>query len=248
METGRFRSTSVEVVSGPEGHKIIHYVGPPADSVTSNIQTFLEWFNHSEKSAAADGIVRAGLSHIWFESIHPFSDGNGRIGRAILDRAISQDAQSPSRLHGLSMQILAKKREYYAALNRAQRGSGDVSEWLVWLINTFADSCQISEHLLDEALARTRFWNDYQDVSLNPRQRKALTRMLAAGAGKFEGGMTPRKYMAITQANNRLTANRDLSDLLQKKILKRQGAGRSTFYNLTIPGWAWSYDRKTPDS
>jgi Fic family protein len=239
VETGRFRSQPVEVVSGAEGRKTVHYAGPPAESVPSYTRTFLDWFNDPRLSAGLNGLLRAGLSHIWFESIHPFADGNGRVGRAILDKAIAQDAKSDSRLHGLAIQILAKKKAYYDALNRTQRGSGDVTEWLVWFIDTFAESCRISLNLIDEALTRTRFWNDHKNVPLNERQRKALTRMLAAGAGKFEGGMTPRKYMGLTQANNRLTANRDLSDLVAKRILIRRGAGRSTFYNLTIPGWGW---------
>jgi Fic family protein len=239
FESGRFRSDSVEVISGPEGRKMVHYAGPPADKVPSEMRVFLDWFNSSKDDAGMDGIVRAGLSHVWFESIHPFADGNGRVGRAILDMAISQDTKSSSRLHGLSVQISAKKTAYYDALNRAQRGSGDVTEWLVWFANIFADACHSSLRVIDEALVRTRFWSVNKDVPLNARQRKALTRMLGVGPGKFEGGMTPRKYMALTKANNRLTANRDLSDLVEKQLLVRGGAGRSTFYNLAIPGWGW---------
>jgi Fic family protein len=239
IETGRFRSNSVEVISGPEGRKTLHYEGPPAGSVPSEMRVFLDWFNGAKDSAGLDGLLRAGLSHVWFESIHPFADGNGRVGRAILDMAISQATKSASRLHGLSIRISAEKTAYYDALNRAQRGSGDVTEWLVWFTRTFADSCQSSLHLIDEALVRTRFWSAHKDVPLNARQRKALTRMLGAGPGKFEGGMTPRKYMALTKANNRLTANRDLTDLVEKRLLVRGGAGRSTFYNLAIPGWGW---------
>jgi Fic family protein len=239
VDTGRFRSNSVEVISGPEGRRTVHYVGPPAGSVRSEVRAFLDWFNGARDSTKLDGLLRAGLSHVWFESIHPFADGNGRVGRAVLDMAISQDTKSASRLHGLSIQISADKIAYYDALNRAQRGSGDVTEWLVWFTGTFADSCQTSLHLIDEAVVRARFWSLHKDVPLNARQRKALTRMLGAGPGKFEGGMTPRKYMALTKANNRLTANRDLSDLVEKQLLVRGGAGRSTFYNLAIPGWGW---------
>jgi Fic family protein len=239
VESGRFRSDSVEVISGPEGRKTVHYEGPPAAALRSEMRVFIDWFNGTQDSAALDGLLRAGLSHVWFESIHPFADGNGRVGRAILDMAIAQDSKSTSRLHGLSIQILAKRSEYYDALNRATRGSGDVTDWLVWFTDTFAESCQTSLHLLEEALVRTQFWNAHKDVPLNARQRKALVRMLGAGPGKFEGGMTPRKYVGLTKANNRLTANRDLSDLVEKQLLVREGAGRSTFYNLTIPGWGW---------
>jgi Fic family protein len=239
VETGRFRSDSVEVISGPEGRKTVHFEGPPANLVRSEVRVFLDWFNDAKDFAGVDGLLRAGLSHVWFESIHPFADGNGRVGRAILDMAISQDTKSASRVHGLSIRISDKKTEYYDALNRAQRGSGDVTEWLVWFTQTYADSCEASLQLIDEALVRTRFWSTHKEVPLNVRQRKALTRMLGMGPGKFEGGMTPRKYMALTKANNRLTANRDLSDLVEKQLLVRGGAGRSTFYNLAIPGWGW---------
>jgi Fic family protein len=244
VETGRFRSDSVEVVGGPEGRKTVRYEGPPAASVRSEMRVFLDWFNGAQASAGLDGLLRAGLSHVWFESIHPFADGNGRVGRAILDMAISQESKSTSRLHGLSIQILAEKSAYYAALNRATRGSGDVTDWLVWFTDTFADSCQTSLRLIEEALVRTQFWNEHRDVPLNTRQRKALARMLGAGPGKFEGGMTPRKYMGLTKANNRLTATRDLSDLVEKRLVVREGAGRSTFYNLAIPGWGWAPNRR----
>ena len=239
VETGRFRSDSVEIVSGPEGRKTVHYEGPPAHFVPRDMTRFLDWFNGTQVSAEIDGLLRAGLSHIWFESIHPFADGNGRVGRAILDRAIGQDAKSASRLHGLSIEILSKKSVYYQQLNQASRGSGDVTDWLAWFLDNFADSCNASSLLIDDALVRTRFWSDHKETNLNERQRKALTRMLAAGPGKFEGGMTVRKYVALTKANTRLTANRDLTDMVEKQLLVREGAGRSTFYNLNIRGWGW---------
>jgi Fic family protein len=247
VETGRFRSDSVEVISGPEGRKIVHFAGPPANLVRSEVRAFLDWFNNAKDSAGVDGLLRAGLSHVWFESIHPFVDGNGRVGRAILDMAISQDTKSASRLHGLSIRISDKKTEYYDALNRAQGGSGDVTEWLVWFTQTYADSCEASLQLIDEALVKTQFWSTHKEVPLNVRQRKALTRMLGTGPGKLEGGMTPRKYMALTKANNRLTANRDLRDLVAKQLLARGGAGRSTFYNLAITGWGWVPATKRSD-
>jgi Fic family protein len=240
VETGSFRThtNAMQIVSGPVGMEIVHYVAPPSAAVRAEMRSFLEWFNGSKDSAVMDGIVRAGLSHLWFESIHPFADGNGRIGRAIIDMAIAQDLRSASRLHGMSMELQRRQSDYYAALNRAQRGTGDAGQWLVWFIDAFCQSCRTSATLIDEALMRARFWSQHKDVELNGRQRKALNRMLAAGPGKFEGGMTPRKYIALTKAKY-ITANRDLVDLVAKQLLVREGAGRSTYYNLTIPGWAW---------
>jgi Fic family protein len=240
IETGSFRTRGdpMRIVSGPAGQEIVHYVAPPAAAVCAEMRSFLDWFNGTQDPAAVDGILRAGLAHLWFESIHPFADGNGRVGRAIIDMAISQDKRSASRLHGISMELRRRQTEYYAALNRAQRGNGDATDWLIWFTCSFSESCRASITLIDEALVRAKFWNQHRNVELNGRQRKALNRMLAAGPGKFEGGMTPRKYTALTKAKY-LTANRDLVDLVAKQLLVREGAGRSTYYNLTIPGWGW---------
>ena len=240
VETGSFRTGGdpMQIVSGPVGKEVVHYVAPPALAVRAEMRNYLDWFNSTQDSRAIDGILRAGVAHLWFESIHPFADGNGRVGRALIDMAISQDMRLASRLHGTSMELRRRQNEYYAALNRAQRGTGDATDWLVWFTDSFRESCRTSIVLIDEALVRAQFWNRHQTVDLNARQRKALNRMLAPGAGKFEGGMTPRKYMALTKAKY-LTANRDLVDLVAKQLLVREGAGRSTYYNLAIPGWGW---------
>jgi Fic family protein len=240
VETGSFRSGGdpMQIVSGPVGKEVVHYVAPPAAAVRAEMRSYLDWFNGTQDSAAIDGILRAGVAHLWFESIHPFADGNGRVGRTIIDMAISQDMRLASRLHGMSMELRRRQAEYYAALNRAQRGTGDATDWLVWFTNSFRESCHTSIALIDEALVRAKFWNQHKNVELNARQRKALNRMLAPGPGKFEGGMTSRKYMALTKTKY-LTANRDLVDLVSKQLLVREGAGRSTYYNLTIHGWGW---------
>jgi Fic family protein len=240
IETGSFRTLGdpMRIVSGPAGREVVHYVAPPAAVVRGEMRSFLDWFNGTQDPGAIDGILRAGLAHLWFESIHPFADGNGRVGHVIIDMAISQDMRSASRLHGISMELRRRQTEYYAALNRAHRGDGDATEWLMWFTASFAESCRAGITLIDEAVVRAKFWNQHRNVELNARQRKALNRMLAAGPGRFEGGMTPRKYTALTKAKY-LTANRDLVDLVAKKLLIREGAGRSTYYNLTIPGWGW---------
>lgn len=240
VETGSFRTDGdpMQIVGGPAGKEIVHYVAPPAAEVRAEMRSFLDWFNGTRESTAVDGILRAGLAHLWFESIHPFADGNGRVGRAIIDMAISQDMRWASRVHGTSMEIRRRQTEYYAALNRAQRGTGDATDWLAWFTDVFCGSCRSSIALIDEALVRAKFWTEHRHVELNARQRKALDRMLAAGPGKFAGGMTPRKYMALTKAIY-ITASRDLTDMAAKRLLMREGAGRSTYYNLTILGWGW---------
>jgi len=228
----------MQIVGGPVGKEVVHYLAPPAAAVRAEMRSYLDWFNGTQDRAAIDGILRAGVAHLWFESIHPFADGNGRVGRAIIDMAISQDMRLASRLHGMSMELRRRQAAYYAVLNRAQRGTGDATDWLVWFTDSFRESCRTSIALIDEALVRAKFWNQHKNVELNARQRKALNRMLAPGPGKFDGGMTPRKYMSLTKSKY-LTANRDLVDLVAKQLLVREGAGRSTYYNLTIPGWGW---------
>lgn len=239
VQAGSYRSHDepMRIVSGPIGHERVHYVAPPSAAVRDEMSRFIEWFNRPD--GAPDGILRAGLAHVWFESIHPFEDGNGRVGRAIIDMALAQDARRPTRLHGISMELRRRQREYYEALNRAQRGTGDVTAWLTWFTDAFAEACARSAALIDESLVRARFWAEHRHVALNERQRKVLNRMLEAGPGRFEGGLTQRKYVAMTRASA-ATAWRDIEDLVKKGMIESGRArGRSTRYDLAIPGWGW---------
>ena len=239
MRVGAYRRDVMQIVSGPIGRENVHYEAVPAAALKEEMRAFLDWFNAS-RGDATDGLVRAGLSHIWFESIHPFDDGNGRIGRAIVDLALAQDARRSTRMHGVAAAMREHQSDYYSALNHAQRGDGDVTDWLSWFLQIYTQSCRDSTVLIDEALARARFWFDRRDVQVNAEQRKALNRMLDAGPGRFEGGLTARKYQSIT-GTTKLTASRHLADLVAKGfIVRAEGAGgRSTRYDLAIPGWAW---------
>lgn len=240
VEAGRYRTSDapMQIVSGPMGHETVHYEAPPSAAVRAEMHVFLDWFNRT-RGGPLDGILRAGLAHVWFESIHPFEDGNGRVGRAIVDLALAQDAGAATRLHGVSTEMRRRQDDYYAALNEAQRSSGDVTGWMLWFVQVVGDACRASGTLIDEALARARFWSDHRDVALNERQRKALNRMLEAGPGRFEGGLTPRKYVGMTRASS-ATATRDIADLVRKGLLEPSPAGgRSVYYNLAIPGWGW---------
>jgi Fic family protein len=202
------------------------------------MDAFLAWFN-ATRDGRLDGVLRAGLAHVWFESIHPFEDGNGRVGRAVVDLALAQDVRRATRLHAVSSELRRRQHDYYAALNRAQRGTGDVTHWLAWFVEVFIDACRARASLIDESLVRARFWQEHQDVAVNERQRKVLNRMLEAGPGRFEGGLTPRKYVALTSTSS-VTAWRDIDDLVRNGLLvKGQGAGRSTAYDLAVPGWGW---------
>ena len=240
IDSGKFRTHQepMQILSGPIGREKIHYEAPPSNEVPAQISKFIDWFNKSRTDVATDGLVRAALAHLWFESIHPFEDGNGRIGRAIMDIAISQDAGRPFRLHGLSVELRRHQEHYYNALNRVQRIEDEPTAWLRWLIDTFCQSCQASSTLVDEALDRARFWSCHKNVALNERQRKVLDKMLEAGPGRFTGGMTPRKHQSITKAAS-ATATRDLTELVEKGLMVRRGAGRSTHYELALEGWQW---------
>jgi Fic family protein len=228
----------MRIVSGPIGNEAVHYVAPPSAAVRAEMRNFLDWFNRT-RDTPLDGIVRAGLSHVWFESIHPFEDGNGRVGRAVVDMALAQDARVATRLHGVSAEMRRRQAEYYDALNHAQRGAGEVTPWLEWFTKVVADSCRASAALIDEALVRARFWTEHKHAPLNQRQRKMLNRMLEAGPGRYEGGLTPRKYAGTTDTS-KATATRDIADLVNKGLLvPGKAAGRSTHYNLALPGWGW---------
>ena len=248
----RARAEPMQIISGSVGKETVHYQAPPSAAVRAEMNQLIDWFNRTRHAPsdrnvvpenALDGIVRAGLAHLWFEVIHPFEDGNGRVGRVIIDMALAQDAKPPNlplpyRLHGVSRELHRRHAEYYAALNAASRGDGDVSAWLLWFIDVFATSCDNVARLIDESLARARFWSDHREVALNERQRKALNKMLEAGPAQFEGGMTARKYVALTGVSP-ITATRDLTELSERGLLLRKGDGRSTYYNLSLDGWGW---------
>ncbi len=239
LVVGEYRSNAepMQIVSGPHGREIVHYQAVAGSAVRAEMHAFLEWFN---RTAELDGLLRAGLAHVWFESIHPFDDGNGRIGRAIVDLALAQDARRSSRLLGVSAAMRHRQEAYYDALNAAQRGDGEVTPWLECFLDTYTKACRTSAALIGEALARARFWTDHRAVPLNAMQRRVLGKMLDAGPGRFDGGLTARKYMSIA-GTTKVTASRHLADLLEKGLIVRAAGpgGRSTRYDLALAGWEW---------
>ena len=236
---GAYRSGAdpMQIVSGPIGRETVHYEAVAGAAVRAEMHAFLEWFNGAPQ---LDGLLRAGLAHVWFESIHPFEDGNGRVGRAVVDLALAQDLRRSSRLLGISAALRRRQDAYYDALNAAQRGDGDVTGWLEWFLDVYVEACRGSSALIEEALARARFWADHREVALNDMQRRVLNKMLDAGPGRFDGGLTARKYMVIANST-KVTASRHLADLLEKGLIVRAegSGGRSTRYDLALPGWAW---------
>ena len=264
IAVGRVRShaDAMQIVSGPLGREVVHYEAPPSAQVAAHMDRFLEWFERTRPTgratagATANGIARAALVHLWFESIHPFEDGNGRLGRALADMALAQDmhAQDPQaspvlvRVYGLAHQMLKTRAAYYDALNHAQRLRGiafdataiDATPWVLWFVQAFTQACIASQSVVRDATDKAQFRLRAAQCQTNERQRKVLERLLDAGhvgsGGGFLGGMTNEKYAKIT-STSKATATRDLADLLAHGLLRVEGVGKATRYAVNVPGW-----------
>jgi Fic family protein len=247
IAVGRYRDhdTPMQIVSGAPGRESVHYESPPSRDVPACMQRFLQWFAETAPPAdpgratsrtAIDPLARAAIAHLWFESIHPFEDGNGRLGRAIVDMAVAQHLHQPVRLYSLSRQLLASRSGYYDALNAAQRGDLDVTAWVAWFVRQCSAAYASASQVIDRALEKRRFWDRHEGSGLNERQRKALQRLLDAGNGGFEGGMNAEKYIKMT-STSKATATRDLADMVAKGQLWTSGAGKALRYYVAVPGW-----------
>ena len=241
---GRFRDHAepMQIVSGLPGREVVHYTAPASNEVRKNMRLFLQWFNGTRPGHARapfpplDGLVRAALAHLWFETVHPFEDGNGRLGRAIADMAIAQDLNLPTRVFSLSRQLLDTRAGYYDALQHAQSGDLDVTHWVEWFIRALTQGCHKSKAVVREAISKSALRTRSAALAVNERQRKILERLMEAGDGGFLGGMTADKYSKITGAS-KATATRDLADLLQKDLLVVEGVGKATRYVVNVAGW-----------
>ena len=234
IRAGELRGAEpTQVVSvGLDGERV-RFVAPPRIGLESEVDQFLDWFN--APAAELDGLVRAGLAHLWFVTLHPFEDGNGRLARAITDMALAQDERQPARFFSLSAQILRVRESYYAILEETQRGGLDVNDWLVWFLKQVESAAKAADQTIADTLAKARFWLRHQATVLNARQRKVLNRLLDVGAGGFEGGIKTRKYASLAKTS-RTTAYRELADLVAKGCIKPTGKrGRSSSYEI-----AWS--------
>jgi Fic family protein len=230
IRVGALRGTSpMRIVSGPIGRQRVHYEAPPRRGLEQELKRFLGWFNRPP--ADVDGLLRAGLAHAWFELIHPFEDGNGRVGRALLDRALAQDENRSSRLYRLSARFMSVRGEYYDALQALSRGDLDATDWLEWFLEQVVAACGESAGTVERVLQKARFWIRHAQSGLNTRQRKALNALLDTGSGGFVGGMTNKKYAHLTHVSP-ATAQRDLAELAERGILRTEGAGRSVRYVL----------------
>jgi len=235
IRVGQWRGKEpMQVVSGPMGKERIHFEAPAGERVDAEMRQFLRWWEASRKET--DGILRAGLAHLYFVTIHPFEDGNGRIARALTDMALAQDEKLNVRYYSLSSQIMEERKGYYDILEKTTKSdSMDVTKWLVWFLECFERAIQRSDKIIGNVLGKADFWQEHAQTGLNERQKKVLNRMLEAGAGGFEGGLTTRKYVSIVKVS-RATAFREIADLLDKEILRQlPGKGRSVHYDLIWP-------------
>ena len=261
IAVGRLRdhADAMQIISGVMGREVVHYEAPPSRQVAAQMDQFLAWFEATRPSSASGalhGIARAALVHVWFESIHPFEDGNGRLGRALVDMALAQDLQTHDpgasaalvRVFGMARQMLQTRAAYYEGLNQAQRLHGvapdaaviDVTPWVQWFVQAFTQGCIGCQAVVRQAAEKAAFRVQAAQYDLNARQRKVLERLLAAGhtelGGGFLGGMTRDKYAKISGTTT-VTATRDLSDLLAKGLLRVEGVGKATRYAVNVPGW-----------
>ena len=213
----------MQVISGAIGREKVHFEAPPASRLSSEITQFLNWFNASQ---SLDPYLKAGIAHLWFVTIHPFDDGNGRIGRAIADMALSRADQSRDRFYSLSSQIMKERQGYYLHLERSQKGSLDATEWLAWFLQCLINAIDSANSNLYSTLVKTQFWQHWQGVPFNERQIKLLNRLLDS----FEGNLTNKKWSLIAKCSAD-TALRDITDLLERGVLsKGSSSGRSTHY------------------
>ena len=231
--TWRTHEEPMQLISGPIGKWKIHFVAPPSDKVPEEMAKFIDWFNRTApngKDEIKNPVIRSAIAHLYFESIHPFEDGNGRIGRAISEKALSQCLARPVIL-SFSETIESDKKHYYEALKNAQR-SNNITGWLIYFSNTVLSAQIRTEESVEFILNKTKFFDRFKD-QLNERHLKVIRRMLDAGASGFEGGMSQKKYVAITKTST-ATATRDLKYLSDIGVLKQVGGGRSTRYDVNF--------------
>jgi Fic family protein len=219
------KSGPMRVVSGSLGREKVHYEAPDAGKLDTEMNTFLEWFNKEDN---IDPVIEAALAHLWFVTIHPFDDGNGRIARAVADMSLARSEDSPQRFYSMSAQIRIERNAYYEILERTQKGELDVTPWLEWFLACLDRAFDGAEKTLAAVLQKAEFWRRYAEAPINKRQRDILNRLLDG----FEGKLTSSKW-AIIEKCSPDTALRDISELVELGMLQKDpGGGRSTSYSL----------------
>jgi len=218
-------SGSMQVVSGAAGKEKVHFQAPDANLIETEMNRFLKWFNENDKT---DLVIKAAVAHLWFVTIHPFQDGNGRITRALTDMLLAQSDKSTQRFYSMSAQIRIERKQYYEILEKTQQGELDITEWIKWFLCCLINALKSTDTILIKVLFKGDFWNRYSKTSINERQKKLINRLLDG----FDGKLTSSKWAKIAKCSKD-TAIRDINDLINKDILQKETAGgRSTNYEL----------------
>ena len=226
--TGQYRQDTtgpMQVVSGALGKEKIHFQAPSSEMVKMEMNKFIKWFNNEEHY---DPVIKAGIAHLWFLTIHPFEDGNGRIARALTDLLLARADGVIQRYYSMSAQILQERKSYYEMLEKTQKGTLDITMWLDWFIDCLMKSLNASSDILSKVIAKAKFWNKYAMESFNDRQKIMLNKLM----DDFFGKLTSKKWAKITKCSAD-TALRDIQDLISKGIIRKESAGgRSTNYEM----------------
>ncbi len=220
----------MQVISGPMGKEKVHYQAPSSDRIDFEMGKFLDWFENENET---DLVLKAAIAHLWFVSIHPFDDGNGRITRAITDMILARSDKSTRRFYSMSAQIRVERKDYYEQLEKAQKGNSDITEWVLWFLQCLINGINSTEKTLSKILYKAEFWKLHSITILNERQQKIINRLLDG----FDGKLTTSKWGKINKCSQD-TALRDIQDLIKKNILQKEASGgRSTNYELKeMPG------------
>ncbi|WP_313683470.1 Fic family protein [Pantoea sp.] len=222
----------MQVVSGRIDRPTVHFEAPPRAGLDSQLQQFIDWFNHSREDVLLDPLLRAGLCHLWFVTLHPFDDGNGRITRALTDLALAQSDSQSIRLYAMSASILARRSDYYRILQETQRGEMDVTAWLAWFLEVLNDSLEQALVVVTRTQQKARFWLNHQGAALSMEQTKVLNRLLDGDEQGFVDGISAGQYQKVAKVS-KSTATRHLNELLEKGYLEKlPGGGRSTRYHI----------------
>lgn len=224
IKTAEWRDGAMQVTSGAMGREIVHFEAPESDKVRYEMNIFFDWFNSDQ---SFDPVLKAAFAHLWFVTIHPFDDGNGRITRAITDMQLARADQSKKRFYSMSAQIQIERKTYYSILEKTQKGNLDITEWLHWFLDCLLRSMKQTDQTIAMTLKRAEFWEVNRSIDFNHRQQKVVQMLL----DNFFGKLTVSKYAKIASVSTD-TALRDLQDLMSKEILRKEGVGRGTSYKL----------------
>ncbi|MNO86173.1 Adenosine monophosphate-protein transferase SoFic [compost metagenome] len=228
----------MQVVSGRLDRPTVHFEAPPRLGLERQLDAFLEWFETSRNLSGLDPLLRAGIAHFWFVTLHPFDDGNGRLTRTITDLALAQGEAQAIRFYAMSASILEDRSGYYRALETCQKSNTDITVWLEWFLQTLLRSLQQAMARIESVLGKARFWQAHRESELSTEQTKVLNRLLDGGERGFEGGISAAQYQAVAKVS-KATATRHLAELLDKECLQRlPGGGRSTRYQIKYPDQA----------